>query len=140
MGQGAAWIGHVSARFSLYNPTRRRATNAEGWLTMPHKPHDRHSGERPSPARLGRQLGARAAVLVVPRRGTDAEDHGLHPLPPAAESVRSISHRMIYGQWSQSNSFDGITRRVTMTTTLSNPVGQSSKLPRSQSRLPPRRQ
>ena len=57
------------------------------WLQ--HEPGNRSAEGRPSSPRVGRHPGAGAAVLVVPGIGADAEDLGLHALPPAANAAAS---------------------------------------------------
>jgi hypothetical protein len=63
--------------------TRRNAVVGSILSGLPHGSRDRHSDDRPSPAYVGRELGARSAVLIMSRLGAMPKIVGLHASPPA---------------------------------------------------------
>jgi hypothetical protein len=81
----------AGGRGALWSPTIRCAVLAGmPWLDV-YCQRSRYPHPRPSPARVGRQPRARAAVFVVPGFSAYAQIVGLHALPPAA-NVRASAY------------------------------------------------
>jgi hypothetical protein len=84
------------------DPLRHHGRNALAGYSLsrlPDKPGDRHQHPGPPPARVGRQLGDRAAVFVVPRQRADAgADRAARAAAPSAKWSKSMPVEFLHGR------------------------------------------